>query len=99
MSDSLAAASPLSGVAARAGVAVRYLAIAIGFTLPISTALDNVLLALLLTCWAASGHWRAKYEMIRNKTGLGQEQMILQHQSGQLVGPTNDLDLASATRA
>ncbi len=65
MSDSLAAASPLSGVAARAGVAVRYLAIAIGFTLPISTALDNVLLALLLACWLASGHWRAKYATVR----------------------------------
>ena len=65
MSDSLAAASPLSGVAARAGVAVRYLAIAIGFTLPISTALDNVLLALLLACWLASGHWRAKYASVR----------------------------------
>ncbi len=66
MSDSLAAASPLSGVAVRAGVAVRYLAIAIGFTLPISTALDNVLLALLLACWLASGHWRAKYATVRD---------------------------------
>jgi O-antigen ligase len=65
MSESIAAAAPLNGLAGRAGVAVRYLAIAIGFTLPISTALDNVLLALLLVCWLASGQWRAKYETIR----------------------------------
>jgi O-antigen ligase len=53
-------------LAARGGAAASYLAIAIGFTLPISTALDNVLLALLLICWLASGRWAAKYAIIRS---------------------------------
>jgi len=66
MSESLAAASPLSGIAARAGIATRYLAIAIGFTLPISTAMDNVLLALLLVCWLTSGNWRVRYATVRS---------------------------------
>ena len=52
-------------MAARAARATPYLAIAIGFTLPISTALDNLLLALLLVCWLASGRWAAKYAAIR----------------------------------
>ena len=56
MSESRAEAVPASaGIASGAGVAARYLAIAIGFTLPVSTALDNVLLGLLLACWLASG--------------------------------------------
>jgi len=58
-------ASPLNRVTARARVGARYLAIAIGFTLPVPTALDNVLLALLLVCWLASGDWRARYETVR----------------------------------
>jgi O-antigen ligase len=59
------ASARLSSVASGAAAAVRYLAIAIGFTLPISTASDNVLLSLLLVCWLASGRWREKYAMIR----------------------------------
>ena len=55
----------LDRMTARAASAASYLAIAIGFTLPISTAADNVLLALLLICWLASGRWAAKYELIR----------------------------------
>ena len=47
------------------GNAAPYLAIAIGFTLPISTAADNILLALLLLCWLVSGNWRARYEIVR----------------------------------
>jgi O-antigen ligase len=43
----------------------RYLAIAIGFTLPISTAADNVLLVPLLACWLASGRWEEKCAAIR----------------------------------
>ena len=60
------ASGGLDRLAARAAAATRYLAIAIGFTLPISTALDNVLLALLLICWLASRRWAPKYAAIRN---------------------------------
>jgi O-antigen ligase len=51
----------LTGIAS----AVPYLAIAIGFTLPISTAADNILLALLVLCWLVSGNWRSRYEIVR----------------------------------
>jgi O-antigen ligase len=52
-------------IIASIGAALPYLAIAIGFTLPISTAADNVLLALLLLCWLVSGNWRARYQIVR----------------------------------
>lgn len=66
MSEGVATPSAgLSRIASGAASGLRYLAIAIGFTLPISTALDNVLLALLLVCWLASGRWGAKYATSR----------------------------------
>jgi O-antigen ligase len=43
----------------------RYAAIAIGASLPVSTALDNVLLVLLVLCWLASGRYGEKLAMIR----------------------------------
>ena len=52
-------------ILASVGSVLPYLAIAIGFTLPISTAADNILLALLLLCWLVSGNWRARYEIVR----------------------------------
>ena len=66
MSEAQAAASLTSGrISGGAAKLTRYLAIAIGFTLPISTAADNVLLALLLLCWLASGRWEEKYAAVR----------------------------------
>ncbi|HEX5767567.1 MAG TPA: O-antigen ligase family protein, partial [Burkholderiales bacterium] len=43
----------------------RYAAIAMGVSIPISTALDNVLFALILIAWLASGHLREKLASIR----------------------------------
>ncbi|HYL19071.1 MAG TPA: hypothetical protein VEV20_10330, partial [Burkholderiales bacterium] len=43
----------------------RYAAIALGASLPLSTALDNVLLVLLLLCWLASGRYAEKLAAIR----------------------------------
>ena len=43
----------------------RYAAIALGASLPLSTALDNVLLVLLLLCWLASGRYSEKLASIR----------------------------------
>jgi O-antigen ligase len=66
---SIAAGANGSALTARlaggAGTAARHLAIAIGFSMSISTAADNILLGLLLLCWLASGNWRTKYETIR----------------------------------
>jgi O-antigen ligase len=43
----------------------RYAGIALGASLPLSTALDNVLLVLLLLCWLASGRYAEKLAAIR----------------------------------
>ena len=66
MNEALAAASPgRTRVTGGAAKGARWLAIAIGFTLPISTAMDNILLVLLFACWLASGRWREKFAAIR----------------------------------
>lgn len=41
-------------------------AAALGFSLPVSTALDEILLALILLLWLASGHFREKIEAVRD---------------------------------
>ncbi|MGH8650148.1 MAG: hypothetical protein ACREUP_12740, partial [Burkholderiales bacterium] len=43
----------------------QWAAIALGFSIPISTALDGVLLVIVLAGWLACGAWRAKWEAIR----------------------------------
>src|SRR5262245_15140868 len=42
----------------------RHVAIALGVSLPISVALDNVLLVLLLVAWIARARWREDYRLI-----------------------------------
>jgi len=44
----------------------RWSAIALGFSVIVSTALDNVLMVLLLIGWLASGRWKEKLSAIRN---------------------------------
>src|SRR5689334_7982549 len=51
---------------ARVKQAQRYVAIALGFSIPLSTALDNVLAGLLLLLWLIGGEYRTKLETIRN---------------------------------
>ncbi|MDO8598357.1 MAG: O-antigen ligase family protein, partial [Sulfuricaulis sp.] len=49
----------------------RACAIALGFTIPISVALDNVLLALILALWIVSGGYRAKLALLsRHRVAL-----------------------------
>jgi hypothetical protein len=43
----------------------RHTAVALGLSLPISVALDNGLLVLLLAAWLASDRWHEKYRLIR----------------------------------
>ena len=50
----------MSDFASRAETCARACAIALGFTIPVSVALDNVLLALILATWIASGGYREK---------------------------------------
>ena len=44
----------------QAEACARACAIALGFSIPISVALDNVLLGLMLIAWLASGRYREK---------------------------------------
>ena len=48
----------------------RWLAIALGFSIPISVALDNVLLVLVLTGWLAGGAYRDKFLAARHPVAL-----------------------------
>ena len=49
----------------RADACARAFAIALGFSIPISVALDNILLVLLLVSWLASGGFREKFAAIK----------------------------------
>jgi O-antigen ligase len=51
-----------AGYAERAGL---WVVVAIGFSVPISTALDNLLVAALLLCWIASGRYGEKWAALR----------------------------------
>ena len=46
--------------------AALWLAVALGFSIPISTALDNLLVAALLLCFIAGGRYREKLAAVRN---------------------------------
>lgn len=45
--------------------AALWIAVAIGFSIPISTAFDNLLVAALLLCWIAGGRYREKWAAVR----------------------------------
>jgi O-antigen ligase len=51
--------------AERAHRAALWILVAIGFSIPISTALDNLLVAALLLCWIASGRYGEKWGALR----------------------------------
>jgi O-antigen ligase len=61
----MAEVSPLPRVAVFFDRAALWIAVAIGFSIPISTALDNVLVAALLLCWVTGGRYREKIAAIR----------------------------------
>jgi O-antigen ligase len=45
---------------------VRWLVVLLGFSIPVSVALDNILLATILFCWVVGGGYRAKFDAIRD---------------------------------
>lgn len=49
-----------------AGRTAQWTAVALGFSIPISTALDNALLAIVLAGWLACGAWREKWSAVRD---------------------------------
>jgi O-antigen ligase len=69
------------------GNAALWIAVALGFSIPISTALDSVLVAVLLLCWAASGRFREKWEAVRGNTvALAAGGFFLLHVAGSAYG-------------
>jgi len=61
----------LAAITTRAERAAQWAAVALGLSIPISVALDNVLLVVVLACWLASGAWRAKWDAVRgNRVAL-----------------------------
>jgi O-antigen ligase len=44
----------------------QWAAIALGFSIPISVAIDNILLVIVAACWLAAGEWQEKWRTARN---------------------------------
>lgn len=63
--------------------AALWIVVAMGFSIPVSTALDGLLLAALLVCWVAGGRLREKWEAIRgNAVALAACAFFLLHVLG-----------------
>ena len=56
----------ITTLSSRADACARAFAVALGFTIPISVALDNILLGLILAAWLASGNYRHKVAVALN---------------------------------
>jgi len=52
----------------KADVLTKWVAIALGFSIPVSTALDSILLGLLLACWLIGAGYYEKWRLIRGNT-------------------------------
>lgn len=93
----MAQVSPLPRVAAFFDRAALWIAVAIGFSIPISTALDNVLVAALLLCWAAGARYREKLAAIRGNTfALVACAFFLLHVAGTAYGHGTRADMLHA---
>lgn len=63
--------------------AALWIAVALGFSIPVSTALDSVLVVALLVCWAAGGRFREKWAAVRgNAFALAAGAFFLLHVAG-----------------
>lgn len=51
-------------------VAAAWLAFLLGFSLPISTALDNLLLVALIAVWCVAGDWRMQWQRVRSNPAV-----------------------------
>lgn len=96
-----AADSPLSGARRwppitreRAEDVVRWAAVLLGCSIPVSTAADNVLFAFILLCWIVGGGYPAKWAAIRrNPAALAALVLFALHLIGALytIGDGHDL--------
>lgn len=56
----------LAAVKRGAERSAQWAAVALGLSIPISTALDNILMPVVLAGWLASGNWHAKWHVARD---------------------------------
>lgn len=83
----------LAAVRSKADRTAQWAAIALGFSIPISVALDNVLLAVVLACWLASGAWRETWQATRaNMMALAALGLFMLLVLGTLYGGRNPGD-------
>lgn len=67
--------------------AALWITVALGFSIPVSTALDSVLIVALLGCWAGSGRFRDKWEAVRgNPVALAAGAFFVLHGVGSAYG-------------
>ena len=89
----------LAAVNNGAGRAAQWAAVALGFSIPLSTALDNVLLVLVVGGWLASGAWGGKRDAIRgNRVALAALALFGLLLLGALYGERNPGDTALTLR-
>lgn len=93
----MAAASFTEGAAGFAHRGALWMAVLIGFSIPISTALDNVLVAALLLLWIAGGRYGEKWAALRaNPLVLFSCGLFLLHLAGSLYSVGNGRDVLHA---
>jgi O-antigen ligase len=89
----------LAAVSRKADRTAQWAAVALGISIPISTALDGVLLALVLAGWLVSGAWRAKWEAGRgNPVAVAALALFALLLLGTLYGERNPGDAAVTLR-
>jgi O-antigen ligase len=93
-------ARPLSAGGSGAGFfdrAALWIAVAIGLSIPVSTALDSFLVAAFLLCWAAGGHYREKWAAIRgNAFALLPCGLFLLYAAGSVYSPGSAGEIVQA---
>lgn len=85
------------GAAAKLDRAALWIAVAIGFSLPISTALDGLLKVMLVACWIAGGGWRERLSILRqNAFALFPCALFLLHVAGSAYSQGDSADVWNA---
>ena len=89
----------LATITSKADRTAQWAAIALGFSIPLSVALDNVLLVFVVGGWLASGAWREKRDAIRgNRVALAALALFGLLLLGTLYGERNPGDTALTLR-
>lgn len=89
----------LATVNQAAGRTAQWAAVALGLSIPVSTALDNVLLPIVVAGWLASGSWREKLDAVRgNRVALAALALFGLLLLGALYGERNPGDATLTLR-